>query len=215
VKQALKMLHLGLTGSIGSGKSTVATLLRQRSIPVLDADQTAKAVSSQKDVLFEVATTFGQEYVLDGSLNRPKLAELVFAQPEARAKLNAIVHPKVRQAMAAQVAALQAAGETEVVVQDIPLLFENGLEHLFDAVLLVDASLDLRMARVMARDGSSREQFLARDSAQMPASEKRRRTPYVLENDGDVGALEQQLERVLAGLLELHRKNLLSFYQRP
>jgi dephospho-CoA kinase len=193
------MLHLGLTGSIGSGKSTVAGLLRQMGIAVLDADQSAKQVSSREDVLREVAATFGQAYVLPDGLNRPKLAELVFAKPEARAKLNAIVHPKVRQAMADQVAALEASG-VSVVVQDIPLLFENGLETLFDAVLLVDAPLEQRMARVIARDGSSREQFLARDAAQMPALEKRSRTRYILENSGDVPDLKRQLEMVLAEL---------------
>jgi dephospho-CoA kinase len=193
------MLHLGLTGSIGSGKSTVAGLLRQMGIAVLDADQSAKQVSSREDVLREVAATFGQDYVLPDGLNRPKLAELVFAKPEARAKLNAIVHPKVRQAMAEQVAALEASGAL-VVVQDIPLLFENGLETLFDAVLLVDAPLEQRMTRVMARDGSSREQFLARDAAQMPALEKRSRTRYILENSGDVPDLKRQLEMVLAEL---------------
>ncbi|MFN3267511.1 MAG: dephospho-CoA kinase, partial [Deinococcales bacterium] len=127
------MLHLGLTGSIGSGKSSVAMLLRERGIAVLDADQIAKAVSSQEDVLLEIAKTFGQEYVLPNGLNRPKLAALVFAQDDARAKLNAIIHPKVRQAMAQEVARLEAAG-AKIVVQDIPLLFENGLEKLFDAV---------------------------------------------------------------------------------
>jgi dephospho-CoA kinase len=196
------VLHLGLTGSIGSGKSTVANLLRQRGIPVLDADQTAKQVSSRTDVLLEVAAAFGADYVLPDGLNRPKLAELVFAQPQARAKLNAIVHPKVRQAMQQQVAVLEAVGEA-VVVQDIPLLFENGLETLFDAVLLVDAPLEQRMARVMARDQSSAEQFLARDAAQMPTAQKRQRTQYILENDDDVKDLEQQLERVLDELVNV------------
>jgi dephospho-CoA kinase len=194
------VLHLGLTGSIGSGKSTVANLLRQRGIAVLDADQIAKQVSSGNDVLLEVAATFGKDYILPDGLNRPKLAELIFAQPQARAKLNAIVHPKVRQAMQQQVAALEAAGES-VAVQDIPLLFENGLETLFDAVLLVDAPLEQRMARVMARDGSSAEQFLARNAAQMPAAQKRQRTQYILENDGDLDKLKQQLEQVLFELL--------------
>jgi dephospho-CoA kinase len=203
------MLHLGLTGSIGSGKSTVAALLRQRGIAVLDADQTAKVVSSREDVLFEVANTFGQEYILQDGLNsgfnRPKLAALVFAQPEARAKLNAIIHPKVRQAMAERVEVLQTAGAA-VVVQDIPLLFENNLEQLFDAVLLVDAPLEQRMARVMARDNSSQEQFLARDAAQMPVAEKRRRTAYILENNHDLSHLERQLEQILQRLHNLFGK---------
>ncbi len=190
------MLQIGLTGSIGSGKSTVAKLLLERGIPVLDADAVAREVSSSEDVLLEVAKTFGAEYVLEHGLNRPKLAELIFHQPEARAKLNAIIHPRVRSAMAQRVTELGASG-ANMVVQDIPLLFENGLENLFAAVILVDAPLETRSQRVMARDNSTREQVLARDAAQMPTLEKRKRTRYILENTGDQHHLELQLNTVL------------------
>ena len=193
------MFKLGLTGSIGSGKSTVARLLRQRGIPVLDADQVARQVSSWPEVLAQVSSVFGPEYVLDGGLNRPRLAELVFARPQARAELNAIIHPRVRAEMARQQAALEASGAS-VVVQDIPLLFENNLEGLFDATMLVDAPVELRLARVMARDGISVEAVRARDAAQMPASEKRRRATITLENDADLEHLERQLGAALARL---------------
>ena len=193
------MIRVGLTGSIGSGKSTVARLLRERHVPVLDADAVAREVSSRPDVLRAVSDTFGPEYVLEGGLNRPKVAQLVFADDAARAALNAIIHPKVREEMARQGAALEAAGEG-VVVQDIPLLFEGGLETLFDAVILVDAPLEDRIARVTARDGSSREAVLARDAAQMPAAQKRSRATHVLENTGDLAHLERQLDAVLERL---------------
>jgi dephospho-CoA kinase len=193
----LKMLQIGLTGSIGSGKSTVAKLLMARGIPVLDADAIAKEVSSSQSVLFEVAKTFGEEYVLENGLNRPKLAELIFNQPEARATLNAIIHPRVRTEMTRRTAELEGA---KMVVQDIPLLFENSLEKLFDAVILVDAPLETRLQRVMARDGSTREQVLARDSAQMPTFEKRKRTGFILENTGDELSLELQLSIMLEKL---------------
>lgn len=191
------MLQIGLTGSIGSGKSTVAKLLLEKNIPVLDADAIAKEVSSSKAVLLEVAQIFGAEFVQDNGLNRPKLAELIFQKPEARAQLNAIIHPRVRAEMTRRTLQLEGAA---MVVQDIPLLFESGLEKLFDAVIVVDAPLETRIARVMARDGSTRQQVLARDAAQMPAFEKRQRTPYVLENTGDTHSLEQQLNIILAAL---------------
>lgn len=198
------MKRIGLTGSIGSGKSTVARLLIARGIPVLDADAVARQVSSRLNVLEAVSSQLGAEYVLPDGLNRPALAQLVFAQPAALATLNAIIHPAVREEMARRETQLEADGAS-AVVQDIPLLFENGLEKLFDAVILVDAPLETRVARVMRRDPNmTREAVLARDAAQMPSSEKRARADFIVENDGDEAALEAQLEAVLVklGLLE-------------
>jgi dephospho-CoA kinase len=190
------MKRIGLTGSIGGGKSTVAKLLTARGIPVLDADAVAREVSSSPAVLNEVSNVLGAEYVIDGGLNRPVLAKLVFENPEARAALNAIIHPNVRAEMARREAELEANGAMGVV-QDIPLLFENGLEKLFDSTILVDAPLETRIARVILRDGLTREQILVRDATQMPAAEKRARADFVLENDGDEASLETQLEVVL------------------
>ena len=198
------MKRIGLTGSIGSGKSTVAKLLTAHGIAVLDADAVARQVSSRASVLQAVSSQLGAAYVLPDGLNRPALAELVFAQPAARATLNAIIHPAVREEMARLEDALGADG-VSVVVQDIPLLFENNLQTLFDAVILVDAPLETRAGRVMQRDPNmTREAVLARDAAQMPSSEKRARADFILENDGDEVALDGQLEMLLVklGLLE-------------
>jgi dephospho-CoA kinase len=191
--------RIGLTGSIGSGKSTVAKLLTARGISVLDADAVAREVSSSPAVLSEVSSVLGAEYVIDGGLNRSALAKLVFENPEARAALNAIIHPAVRAEMARRETQLEVGGAI-AVVQDIPLLFENGLEKLFDAAILVDAPLETRVSRVMLRDGLTREQIMARNAAQMPAAEKRARADFVLENDGDEMNLETQLEAVLQKL---------------
>jgi dephospho-CoA kinase len=199
------MKRIGLTGSIGAGKSTVAKMLREKGIHVLDADVVAREVSSSVEVLSAVRDTFGAEFVLEQGLNRAKLAELVFAKPEARAQLNAIIHPRVRQEMYHSQQQLEKTG-AGVVVQDIPLLFESKLEALFDAVILVDAPLEVRLARVMARDGITREAFLARDAAQMPASEKRLRAAVILENVGDELDLAKQLENALLKL-EIDGKN--------
>ncbi len=195
------MKRIGLTGSIGSGKSTVARLLRAKGIPVLDADAVARAVSGFPEVRSDVAAQFGSDYVLPDGLNRPKLAELVFHDPDARSQLNAIIHPRVRAEMARQQSQLEVDG-VKAVVQDIPLLFENGLQSLFDLTILVDAPLETRIARVTARDGSTREQVVARDAAQMPASEKRNLASHILENDSDEPNLAAQLEAVLEAVLE-------------
>jgi dephospho-CoA kinase len=193
------MKRIGLTGSIGAGKSTVAKLLRKKGIPVLDADAVAREVSSSVEVLSAVRDTFGAEFVLEQGLNRSKLAELVFAKPEARAELNAIIHPRVREEMNRLQQQLETTG-VKAVVQDIPLLFESKLEALFDAVILVDAPLETRLARVLARDGTTKEAFLARDAAQMQASEKRLRATVILENTGDELDLAKQLDNALLKL---------------
>ena len=190
------MIRLGLTGSIGGGKSTVAEMLRSRGIPVLDADAIARQVSRDPGTLEAVKLEFGPEYVLEMDLNRPKVAALVFNDPEARSKLNAIIHPRVRAEMTRLQSNLEIEG-AKLIVQDIPLLFENGYEKLFNATILVDAPLEDRIARVQARDGLTREAISARDAAQMPASEKRLKATYILENDGDLAHLERQLVAVL------------------
>jgi dephospho-CoA kinase len=192
------MIRFGLTGSIGSGKSTVADMLRSRGIPVLDADAIARQVSRDPGTLEAVVLEFGSEFVLETDLNRPKVAALIFNNPEARAKLNAIIHPRVRAEMTRLQANLELEG-AKLVAQDIPLLFENGYEKLFDATILVDAPLEDRIARVQARDGLTRDAILARDAVQMPASEKRLKATYILENDGDLAHLERQLVVLLEG----------------
>ena len=193
------MFRIGLTGGIGSGKSTVASLLRERGIPVLDADLVAREVSGFPDVLQEIARVFGPEYVLEGGINRPKMGQLVFNNPEARTALNGIIHPRVREEMAKQQAELEASG-AQAAVQDIPLLFENNLQSLFDATILVDAPLELRVSRVVARDGLSADAVRARDAAQMPASEKRKRATLTLENGGDLESLAVQLDAALENI---------------
>lgn len=188
--------RLGLTGSIGAGKSTVARLLRDRGFTVLDADALAHEVSSLPEVRGAVAAAFGRQYLAGNALDRSRLAELIFSHPERREQLNSIIHPHVRTRMRQ----LEQEATGEWVVQDIPLLFENRLEQQMDATLLVDAPLELRIARVLARGGLSRDDILKRDATQLPSTEKRRRASVTLENDGDLDWLERQLDRALETL---------------
>lgn len=205
--------RLGLTGSIGAGKSTVARLLRARGLRVLDADAVARELSSTREVLAEVVAQLGPGYVTrqDGrpvGLDRPALAALVFTDPDRRAVLNGILHPRVRARMAALEAEAAALGE-HWVVQDVPLLFEGGAWKDMDAVLLVDAPLQVRVDRVVARDGLTREAVLARDAAQLPVSRKREllasKPGAVLDNSGDEAALERQLDAALT-VLKVERR---------
>ncbi|WP_019588260.1 dephospho-CoA kinase [Deinococcus apachensis] len=190
--------RLGLTGSIGAGKSTVAGLLRARGLTVLDADEQAREVTHDPAVLAEIEAAF-PGVVRDSQLDRAALAAAVFGEPARLAVLNAIIHPRVRAQMLALEQAAAARGE-EWIVQDVPLLFEGGLEAQMDAVLVVDAPLDVRVARVTRRSGLTAEEVLARDARQMPGAEKRRRATVVLDNSGDLAALGAQVDAALAGL---------------
>ncbi|MCP2013620.1 dephospho-CoA kinase [Deinococcus sp. HSC-46F16] len=190
--------RLGLTGSIGAGKSTVAALLRERGLTVLDADEVAREVTRDPSVLAEIGAEF-PGVVQGGELDRGALAARVFGDPARLAVLNGITHPRVRARMLALEQEAAARGE-EWTVQDVPLLFEGGLDRQMDAVLVVDAPLEVRVSRVIARSGLSREEVLARDARQMPAEEKRRRATFVLDNSGEVEALAGQVGAAMAAL---------------
>ena len=196
--------RLGLTGSIGAGKSTVAALLRARGLSVLDADAAARELSFTPEVMAEVSRDLGTEFVLpEGGLNRPALAALVFADAQKRGVLNGILHPRVREHIATQERQAAVRGE-RWVVQDVPLLFEGEAWKSMDAVLLVDAPLELRLERVTTRDGLSLEDARARDAVQMPIEQKRALLSTlpgaVLDNSGDLEHLEAQLAQALHDL---------------
>lgn len=195
--------RLGLTGSIGAGKSTVAALLRARGLTVLDADEQARLVTAEPGVLADLDAAFPGVVLRDAAggsvLDRAALAQRVFGDGAQLARLNAITHPQVRARMLTLEVAAAERGE-DWVVQDVPLLFEGGLEKNMSATLLVDAPLETRVARVMARSGLTRADVLARDARQMPAEDKRRRATLVLDNSGDLPALEAGVDAALREL---------------
>ncbi|GAA5438044.1 dephospho-CoA kinase [Deinococcus aquaticus] len=195
--------RIGLTGSIGAGKSTVATLLRARGLTVLDADEQARLVTQDPEVLALLAARFpgvvSPGGTSGGQLNRAALAARVFSDPAALADLNAVTHPRVRARMAALEQQAAARGE-KTVVQDVPLLFEGSLHAQMDAVIVVDAPLTLRVQRVMQRSGLSEPEVLARDARQMPAEQKRSRATVIIENSGDLPHLEAQVDAALRQL---------------
>ena len=195
-------LNVGLTGNIGSGKSTVAELFTACGAAVVDADALARAATQDPDVLREIAETFGRKLVKKGELDRAGLAEVVFNAPEAREKLNAIIHPWVGREREAQVAALAAqTPPPEIILHDVPLLFEVGLDAEMDQTVVVAAPLEVRVARVTARSGLSPDEVRARDAAQLPLEEKVKRADFVVDNSSDLSNLKEQIERVWQALL--------------
>lgn len=191
----------GLTGGIGSGKSRVAALFRERGVPVVDADELAReAVAPGSAGLADVVQSFGAGVLApDGSLDRKRLGALVFADEAARKRLNAITHPRVRQLSAEHFGRLEQSGVT-LAGYDVPLLFEVGLDQLLCPIVVVAASEATQLERILARDGLSEAEARARIAAQLPLSEKRRRADYVIENDGSLSELSQQVDRLLPQL---------------
>ncbi|HHW15047.1 MAG TPA: dephospho-CoA kinase [Firmicutes bacterium] len=201
-------MRLGLTGGLGSGKSRVAQALKGLGAAVVDADQLAReAVAPGTPGWRAVIAAFGREYLLpDGSLDRRKLGRLVFAEAEARHRLEAIVHPEVRRLLRARAEALEKAG-ARVVVLEVPLLYEAGFEAEVDKVVAVYASPEVRVARVKARDGLSAEEVHQRLAAQLAGEEQARRADYVIDNSGAWEETEKQVERLWEEILreETHR----------
>jgi dephospho-CoA kinase len=190
------VLRIGLTGGIGSGKSTVAALLAERGAVVVDADRLARAVVEPGTPgLAAVVEAFGDGVLsADGSLDRPALAAVVFSDPEARRRLDGIVHPLVRAAALEQIAALPPEA---VVVQDVPLLVETGQASSYDLVVVVETDLDTRVARLVAR-GLTEDDARARIAAQATDEQRRAVADVVLDNSGTPADLAAQVERFWA-----------------
>jgi dephospho-CoA kinase len=196
------MKIIGLTGGIASGKSTVGRWLRAAGLAVVDADQVARdVVEPGKPALKALVERFGPEVLTHtGELNRTALGTLVFQDSEARAALNSILHPAIAREAAAQLAAVAAQG-ADWAVYEVPLLFENNLESSLDATVLVAASEEEQVRRVLRRDGLDFAAARARLAAQMPVDEKRRRAQYVIENDADLATLAARASAVFSTVL--------------
>jgi dephospho-CoA kinase len=187
------MLLVGLTGGIGSGKSTVADLLRKRGAVVLDADDFARAaVVAGSAGLRKVADRFGPEVLApDGELDRRKLASIVFADPAALSDLEAIVHPEVRRMFADGIQ--ENLDGQQVVVLVNPLLIEMGTHRDCDIVVVVSASIDTQIARSVAR-GMDESDVRARIAAQLPLAERAQAADVLIDNEGTLDELEHEVD---------------------
>ncbi len=193
-------LRVGLTGGIGSGKSEVAKIFGVLGALVIDADELARAaVAPGSAGLRAIAARFPTVIAIDGSLDRPVLAKVIFHDPDARDELNAIVHPEVRRLGAA----LEATAEPEqIVIHDVPLLFEGGFYRTCDANVLVIAGEETRIGRVVARSGLAEEDVRRRMAAQIDPERARELADYVIDNDGTIDALVDTVREIAADLRE-------------
>jgi dephospho-CoA kinase len=197
------MVRIGLTGGIGAGKSTVSAALADHGAVVVDADRIAReVVEPGTPGLAEVAAAFGPGVLAaDGSLDRTGLAAVVFADPEARRRLDGIVHPLVRRRAAELELAARQADEDGVVVHDVPLLVETGQAGSYDLVLVVEAPEEVRVPRLVAR-GLAEDDARARIAAQATDEQRRAVADVVLHNDGTPEALRAQVDRFWAERVE-------------
>ncbi|MEV6806080.1 dephospho-CoA kinase [Streptomyces sp. NPDC051132] len=189
------MLTVGLTGGIGAGKSEVSRLLVEHGAVLIDSDRIAReVVAPGTPGLAAVADAFGTDILAaDGSLDRPRLGSLVFADPGKLAVLNSIVHPLVRD----RSRELQsAAAEDAVVVNDVPLLTENGLAPLYDIVIVVDASPETQLDRLVRLRGMTEEDARARMAAQATREQRRQIADVVIDNDVPLDALRKRVAEV-------------------
>ena len=200
----MALLRAALTGGIATGKSYVRTRVAGHGIPTLDADTLARdAVAPGSAGLAEVVARFGPAVVApDGSLDRKALGAVVFADAQARADLEAIIHPRVREATGTWLDRLAIAGESLAIV-DIPLLFETGRDRDFDRVIVTSCPRSQQVTRVVERDGLTPAQAEARIDAQLPTDEKVRRADFVIDTGGTYGDSNRQIDRVVEKLLEL------------
>jgi dephospho-CoA kinase len=186
------VLRVGLTGGIGAGKSEVSARLAAQGAVVIDADAIAReVVEPGTEGLAEVVAAFGPEVLLpDGRLDRPRLGEIVFADPGLRGKLNEIVHPRV----GARMAELEReAGPASIVVHDVPLIAESGRTDAYDLVVVVDVPPRVQVDRLVRRRGMTREQAEARMAAQASREQRLAIADIVIDNSGSLAELDRQV----------------------
>jgi dephospho-CoA kinase len=197
---------IGLTGGIASGKSTVAARLRELGASIIDADVVAReVVEPGQPALAEVAERFPGVVDGEGRLDRAALADRVFHNDAERRALNAILHPRIQQAVVEKTRALAARGE-RLVLYEAPLLVENRIHERLDGLILVVVPRELQLARLMARNALTREEAEARLAAQLPLEEKRKHAQWVIDSSGTITETCAQVDRLWADLQQTSRQ---------
>lgn len=190
-------MNIGLTGGIATGKSTVAKLLVERGAILIDLDAIAReVVMPGQPTLARIAERFGQAVLQeDGALDRKKLGSIVFADAEQRKALEAIIHPAIRAVMKERMAYHERENPDRLIVVDVPLLFESGLQSYFEEIMVVYVPRDSQLRRLIERDGLTEEEATRRLAAQMAIDEKKSRADIVIDNSGSLARTEEQVER--------------------
>ncbi|MDN8594631.1 MULTISPECIES: dephospho-CoA kinase [unclassified Corynebacterium] len=195
------MKKIGLTGGIGSGKSTVAKLLADAGFAIVDADKIAREIMEPgSPVLDDVAAAFGDDLIrADGSLDRGELARRAFVDKRATEKLNSITHPAIRAESERRFAAAEAAGEP-AVVYDMPLLVELGMNRDMDLTIVVDVDAEERVRRLTSSRGLDEADARARIAQQIDAAERNAAADVIIDNNGDLSALKPQVDALVERL---------------
>jgi dephospho-CoA kinase len=193
-------LVIGLTGGIASGKSTVSNILKEMNITIIDADVEARlAVEKGEPAYQKIVAEFGNDILLTNEeIDRVKLGSIIFHNAEKRQLLNSFVHPEVRKRMNNQVEEAKER-EEQVIILDIPLLFESKLTHMVEKTILVYVDRDIQLKRLMERNDLSLEEAEARIKSQMPLSEKVALADAVINNNGSIAETKKQVIEVLNG----------------
>ena len=197
----MKKVVIGLTGGIGTGKSTVSQILKEKNFPVIDLDIISHEVIKFPKVMEKIIENFGKEvleYNNTGNwiISREKLGRVIFGNREKRLILNSIMHPEILRIMREKI--LECKKENKIIFVEIQLLFEVQWEKEFDYILLVSTEKETQIKRILARDKRSKEEALSIINSQMPLDEKKKISDYVIENDGNI----QDLERKIDGFLK-------------
>lgn len=202
------MLSVGLTGGIGSGKSTIAAMFREKGAYIIDFDVLAHEVQNPGQPAWKgIIESFGGDVLdKDGRIDRARLADIVFEDKEKLAKLNGIVHPAVFDAWAARLREIESVKPEAVVLSDVPLLIEAGAKHLFDIIILVFISPAEQLQRIMARNGYSAEEAKKRLSSQMPIDEKVRHADIVINNQASLEGAKERVGEVWEELVKIEKK---------
>lgn len=190
--------RVGLTGGIGSGKSTVSSIFSRLGVPVIDADQVARSiVEPGSDALSKLTAHFGEAILSKGQLDRRRLREIIFSDETARQWVEALLHPLIQ----AEMLSLANRQESAYVVLEIPLLFESGYRNLVDRVLVIDVPTELQIDRVVSRDQVSADQVKSVIRAQVSAEARLQQADDVIENTGDLDQLRKAVESLHSNYL--------------
>lgn len=197
------MLCVGLTGGIGTGKSTVSRMFKEKAIPIIDADIIAKNIlDTYPELLTKIRKEFGDEYFTeDGTLNRKKLGNFIFKFPEERKKLEDIMIPKIKEEIFKHVEVCRKLDE-KICVIDAPILIETGVDNLMDFNILVWTNKETQIKRVMKRDNLNLEEVMNRINSQMPMDEKKKMVDFIIDNSFEIDNTEKQLDKILNSLSE-------------
>jgi dephospho-CoA kinase len=199
----LNMLHVGLTGNIGTGKSQAALVFAELGARIIDADVVAhELMTPGREAHDRVARAFGTE-ILDpnGAINRKTLGKIVFGDRDKRLLLNNLVHPEIHREIFRRMVELEKDGSSGIIIVDAALLVENGHQSYFDRLIVVTCDPNLQLARIVKRDGISIEEARLRRAAQMPIEEKLKLADYTIETSGTLKETREQIEAIYRDLL--------------